>query len=176
MNYLETKCLNYYLNDMNREFKEIQRFTQWYLWAFLVFIGIMPFYGIYKRILNPSPFFDDPFKDGMLLLFIGLIFGLIYLFFKMKLVTIIDNKEIRMIFKPFVVKVIRWENVKDARIVDYGFVGGWGIRYGSKYGTVYNTSGRIGLAIETTKGEKFVIGTRKHNELKKMIQNTLKHT
>lgn len=161
---------------MHREFKEIQRFTQWYIWVFLVFIGVMPFYGIYKRIQNPSPLFDDPFKDGMLLLFIGLIFGLIYLFFKMKLVTIIDDKEIRMIFKPFVVKVIRWEIVKYAKIVDYGFVGGWGIRYGSDYGTVYNTSGRIGLAIETAKGEKFVIGTRKPKELKKIIKNIPIHT
>ncbi len=66
--------------------------------------------------------------------------------------------------------MVRWVSTK---IIDYGFVGGWGIRYGSKHGVVYNTSGRIGIAIKTRKGEKLVIGTKKQNKLKQVV-NKLK--
>jgi hypothetical protein len=60
-------------------------------------------------------------------------------------------------------------NLKSIKIVRYEFVG-YGIRIGSKYGTVYNTKGDIGLAIETRSGQKFVIGTQKQEELQNIIQ------
>ena len=158
---------------MKISFKEIQRFTQWWLWTILIVIGCLPFYSVYKRINSPIPFFTSPLKDVSMLLFSVLVFGIIYLFSQLKLIIIIDNKEIILIFKPFAVRVIKWEDITEAKIVNYGFAGGWGIRYGSKHGTIYNTNGRIGLAIKNSKGEKFVIGTKRPNELNKIIQNKL---
>ena len=60
--------------------------------------------------------------------------------------------------------------MKHAEIVNYEFVGGWGIRLWTKYGTVYNTKGDKGLAIELQNGKKFLIGTQKATELSKIIE------
>ena len=43
-----------------------------------------------------------------------------------------------MSFIPFVKKRIKWTEIKKAEVVNYGFVGGWGIRLSIEYGTVYN--------------------------------------
>ena len=57
-----------------------------------------------------------------------------------------------------------------AEIVNYGFVGGWGIRLWTKYGTVYNMRGNKGLAIALTDGNKFLIGTQKPEELTAILE------
>ena len=54
--------------------------------------------------------------------------------------------------------------------VHYGFVGGWGIRFFTAYGTVYNMRGTKGLAINLEKGKKFLIGTQKPDLLNQFIQ------
>lgn len=66
------------------------------------------------------------------------------------------------------------KDIKSAKVVNYGFVGGWGIRLWTAYGTVYNIKGNKGLAIELFNGEKFLIGTQKENELKIIVEKTFK--
>jgi len=95
------------------------------------------------------------------------------LFWRIRLKTEIDQHEIRMRFFPFTKKSIPWEEIKSAETVNYGFVGGWGIRLGTKYGTVYNTSGNKGVAIELKNGRKFCIGTQKVTELDRIIEKCL---
>jgi hypothetical protein len=151
------------------EFKEEQRFTQWWLWLILLAIGIIPVFGIYEQMINNRQFGDKPLSDSGLILFAVFIFGLISLFFLLKLKTEISSTGIKMTFSPFAKMSIPWTDIKSAKIVKYGFVG-YGIRFGSSYGTVYNTKGDLGLAIETRSGERFVIGTQKQDELNKLVQ------
>jgi hypothetical protein len=91
------------------------------------------------------------------------------MFWFIRLITEIDKEEIRINFFPFVKKQISWKEIKSVEIVNYGFVG-WGIRLWTKYGTVYNTKGNRGLAIELLNGEKYLIGTQRENEVKEMIK------
>ncbi len=69
----------------------------------------MPFYTIFIRIKNQI-FLKNPIKELWVLLFSLLIFLLIFLFCQLKLVTVIDEKEIRIIFKPFTTRVIKWSD------------------------------------------------------------------
>ena len=46
----------------------------------------------------------------------------------------------------------------------------YGVRLGSKYGTVYNINGNKGLAIELKNGKKFMVGTQKAAELKNRLE------
>ena len=55
-------------------------------------------------------------------------------------------------------------------MINYGFVGGWGIRLFTDYGTVYNTRGNKGLALKLQNGKRLVIGTQREDELKSVIQ------
>ncbi|MEI6866527.1 hypothetical protein [Flavicella sp.] len=87
----------------------------------------------------------------------------------MKLTTEINITEVKIKFVPFLKKNVKWSDIKKSEIVNYGFVGGWGIRLGTKYGTVYNTKGKTGLVIELNNGNKFLIGTQKEDELKRVL-------
>ena len=86
-----------------------------------------------------------------------------------QLKTKITPKSIHIHFFPLVRKKIDWEEVANAEVVDYGFVGGWGIRLFTSYGTVYNIRGRFGLALELKSGKKLLIGTQKPEALKAYI-------
>ena len=161
---------------MKVEFKEVQKFTQWWLWLILIGIGLMPIYGIYKQLILGENFGSKPMSDFGLIIFCVLIFGFIAMFWIMRLITEIDENEIRMSFFPFTKKQVSWKEIKNVEIVNYGFVGGWGIRIGTKYGTVYNTKGNKGLAIELTNGKKFLIGTQKETELNRIVKKHMNHT
>ena len=100
-------------------------------------------------------------SDVQLINFCVFISGIIALSYFTRLKTEIDQNGIRMIFFPFVKKEINWKEIKKAEIVNYGFVGGWGIRLSTKYGTVYNTRGNKGLAIELLNGKNFPSGPKK---------------
>src|SRR5690554_7999866 len=150
-------------------FKEEQKFTQWWLWLILIGIGVLPIIRIYKQLIIEEKFGDNPMSDLGLIIFSIFIFGLITLFWFMRLKTIIDQNEIRMSFFPFVKKKVNWKDVKSAEVVNYGFVGGWGIRLGTKYGTIYNIKGNRGLAIELLNGKKFLTGTQKETELREIL-------
>lgn len=151
-------------------FKEEQKFTQWWLWIILIGIGIIPVLGMYKQFIIGEKFGDKPMFDEGLILFGVFILGLNVLFFFIRLSTEIDKSEIRLCFFPFVKKSVSWSAIKSAQVVNYGFVGGWGIRLWTSYGTVYNIKGNKGLAIELLNGKKFLIGTQRESELDTIVK------
>ncbi|TKG89837.1 hypothetical protein EYV94_24775 [Puteibacter caeruleilacunae] len=156
---------------MKTLFKEEQKFTQWW-WYYLIFIviGIIPTVGIYKQLILGEKFGSNPISDVGLVIFSVLVYTIIVLYLMMKLTTTIDEDGIKMSFFPFVTKNIKWSEIKKVEIVDYGFVGGWGIQFWTSYGTVYNIKGKIGLAIELMNGKKFLIGTQKEAELRRILK------
>ncbi len=155
------------------EFREVQKFSQWWIWLILIAIGFIPIYGIYKQLILGEIFGDKPMSDLGLILFAFSTFAIIALFYIIQLKTEINKFEIQFSFYPFIKKKIKWVDVKSANIVTYGLVG-YGIRFGTKYGTVYNIKGNKGLAIELKSGKKFLIGTQKHLELSEISKFILK--
>lgn len=147
------------------KFKEEQKFTQWWIWILLIVVTI---YGVYNKLMH-GEFDTDPASNTGPILSLIVIFGILALFGMIYLKTEIDEEEIRMNFFPFVKKRVSWKEIKSAKVVNYGFVGGWGVRLWTIYGTVYNIKGNKGLAVELTNGKKFLIGTQKADELNKMV-------
>lgn len=150
---------------MKLEFKEEQKFTQWWLWILLIALGLLPIIGIYKQLIRDEPFGSKPMTDIGLIIFTILIFGFIAFIYLMTLKTEINEEQIWLGFFPFFRKVIKWEDVSKAEVIKYGFVGGWGIRLSLKYGVVYNVRGNMGLHLQLKTGEELVIGTQKPEEL-----------
>lgn len=132
-------------------FKETQKFTQWWLWLLLLFVGALFFYA-------------GPANLGALILIV-----ISLLFLSMRLITTVDEQGIRFRFFPFVKRTYRLDEIRSARLVNYGFVGGWGIRLFTSYGTIYNVRGNKGLAVELKNGKKFCLGTQKPEELQKIL-------
>ena len=87
--------------------------------------------------------------------------------------TEIDPSTIRVVFFPFIKKTFDRAEIKSSEVINYGFVGGWGIRIGTRYGTVYNVSGKMGLAIELKNGKKYCVGTQREIELRQVMDNHL---
>ena len=152
-----------------KNFTEKQRFTQWWIWMIIVTISSIALAGFVQQIILKKPFGDKPMSNAEVVVFVAFMVVFFYLFTIMKLITVIDRSGIKMQFVPFVKKQVKWEDVKSLSVVNYGFVGGWGIRFGSSYGTIYNVKGKMGLAIEFTNGKKLLVGTQKPDEIQNVI-------
>ncbi len=159
---------------MHIKFEEKQRFTQWWLWILLLAVTLIPVYGIYKQIFLNVQFGDNPMPNTGLVILLVCMLAFVLFFWKIELRTSIDKETIRIWFFPITKKEIKWKEVAQATIVNYGFVGGYGIRLGTKYGTVYNTSGKTGLALQLKNGKKLCVGTQKEEELNKILKELSK--
>ena len=149
-------------------FKEEQKFTQWWVWVVIAVASIPVGVGAYRHFFV-SAANENTMSDTGVIIEVVVISLILLLFLLLKLKTEIDQGEIRMVYVPFVRKSVKWTEVEEARVVNYGFVGGWGIRFWTSYGTVYNVSGNKGLALNLKDGKKFLIGTQKENELREVI-------
>ena len=84
-------------------------------------------------------------SNSGIIIFALCVFGFIYFIRYITLITKINEDGIKMYFVPFVKKSIKWSELESVKIVNYGFVG-YGVRLGSKYGTVYNINGNKNLS------------------------------
>jgi len=144
-------------NKDQKVFIESQRFNQWWLWALLLGIFGVGCYGLIQQLILEVPFGSKPMNDTGVIGFCFFNLGMILFFRWMRLDTRINSEDLYMRFVPFKTKCHSW------------FVGGWGIRLFTPYGTVYNMRGAKGLAIRLKTGKKFLIGSQRVDELKEHV-------
>ncbi len=149
-------------------FKEVQKFTQWWLWLFLlvpIFFALLKIYNMYENLVTDSGF--GSFSIVMPLSYwIGVLIyvsTLLFILFS-KLTVMITDTEIKIRHLLFFRKSIMLSDVVTSEIVSYGFLG-YGIRISPTYGTVFNVKGNKGLAITLKNNRKFLIGTQKPDVL-----------
>ena len=153
---------------MKPTFYESQKLSSWILWLTAIIflpIVIMCLWGWYKQAYLGEPFGDKPGSDLSLIFVACLCFGLMIFLWSIQLKTTIDTTEINIHFFPMIKKAYAWKDISKAEVIDYGFIGGWGVRFTRKYGIVYNTKGKMGLFIVLENGKKRMIGTQKPQEL-----------
>ena len=147
------------LKDLREEnnYYEIQQFRQIWVWLILLLVEFALLFTILSAMIN--------LFVSIIIISIG--FGFIWLFYRMKLITTINEDGINIIFAPFTNFIIPFNKIKKYQIRQYRPIieyGGWGIRY-SKYGKAYNVSGKIGLQIELSNGKRLLIGTQNPDAL-----------
>lgn len=152
-----------------KRFQESQKFNQWWLWLPLVILIIFPLIIAYIQVLSGEPVNDNTVPNMALFILTAVGVLLTIIFIIMQLHTDIDKDAIRIRYAPFIKREVPWSEVASAEVLNYGFVGGWGIRLWTSYGTVYNVRGNKGLAIKLKNGKKFLIGTQKEEELREFI-------
>jgi len=154
----------------NAPYREEQRFQALWLWLLLGTVALIPFVGLIRQLFMGVPFGNNPLSDGGLIL-VTLLTLLPFLLFSItRLRTSIDDQHIDVHYFPFVRKRFHWSDISDAEVMDYGFVGGWGVRMFTRHGTVYNVAGSKGLKITLTNGKNYVIGTQKPDELREYLK------
>lgn len=145
----------------NFVFKETQRFNQPWIWAILLVVAGITFYGI---ITQSSEGWDVVIP----IMIIGLV---VILFVSLQLKTRIDENSFTFSFFPLIGKrTYSIDQIEKLELIEYNSLikfGGWGIRYNfNMWG--YNVGGKHGLIV-TLKDKKFLIGTQKPKELQKAI-------
>ena len=73
-----------------------------------------------------------PLPDIALILFLLFTLLMIGLFWITELRTTIDDEAIRIKYVPLTSKELKWQDLAHAEVVDYGSVGGYGIRLRTK--------------------------------------------
>ena len=117
-------------------------------------------------------------KQNIVIIF-ALIISITPIFF-FKLTTRIDEKGVYYKFFPFhfSLKLISWNEISKAYIRTYNPIsdyGGWGLKGGwsKSKGKALNVSGDIGMQLVLKNGKKLLIGTKKENEIKRVLETYL---
>lgn len=148
-------------------FEERQSFRQ--LWLWLLIGPILLFSMIISWLLKKEA---DPLLPVILSNIV--ILFVIILFIILRLETRIVDEGIFYRFFPLQRKFrsIKMAEIEKLEVIKYNPIrdfGGWGIRYGLK-GRAYNVSGNMGLMIYRKDGKRILIGTRKPDGLREVIE------
>ena len=156
-------------------FSEKQSFRQIWLWILLITIDLVHFVTIFTPYFTQSVNGIARTDIGETIFSAAILIITTLLFYLMRLETTIKSDGIYYRFFPFQVKLkkISWEDISQAYIRKYNPImeyGGWGIRNGFlRSGKAYNVSGNEGLQIIYTNDKRFLIGTKKAEEIKSML-------
>jgi len=146
-----------------RNFKENQRFNQWWLWLGMIALVAVFIYQRYPFKFNQE--FFIPFV--VLSIVIGFLFSI-------NLSTRIDEYGIHVKMFPFHLKTVsyKWSELHRVEVVEYNPIteyGGWGLRI-SRKGKAFNVKGYKGIKLQTADGRSRMIGTQKFDEAKIEIE------
>ena len=151
-------------------YEEKQRFTLWWMWLIILLPLGIGLYGCYVQFFLQTPFGDKPMSNTGLLIFTLFGFGFAYFFWMNRLTTQVTEEGLRIQFFPYVTRTIGWGEIDHCRVMPYSFVGGWGVRLWTQYGTVYNVKSGQGLFVQLKNKKKCLVGTQRPEELKRLLQ------
>ncbi len=154
-------------------FYEKQYFRQWWVWLIPVGINGIFIWGFTQQVILGKTFGDNPMSNAGLIITGLIVFFASLSIFIIRLETKITTEGIYVRFFPFHFKwiFINWQQINKTTVVTYQPLkeyGGWGLRYGAK-GKAYSVSGNKGLKLEFTDGTSLLIGTKKEDEINKIL-------
>jgi hypothetical protein len=164
------------------DFTEIQRFKTWWAWVGVAALNILFIIAIVQQVVLGKPFGTKPAPDLALVIIEIILLLLFFLLISIRLKTRITGKGLSYRLYPFQRSetFIEWHELKDAYMRQYNSFleyGGWGIRTGSpKTGKAVNTSasGTAGLQLRFNDGKLLLIGTRRPDEIREIIDEVMK--
>ncbi len=162
------------------QFKETQKFTQWWLWLIILApiilfaikvistrIYVFGGYAVAETSNTNMIWIANRVTLGELLPYLFYLLTVLFLVL-IKLKVVVTDKKIKIRHLLLFTKVIDLSEVVKQQIITYDFVG-YGIRKTKKYGTVYNVKGKEGVAMTLTNGEKYLIGSQKSEQFLKSL-------
>ncbi len=105
----------------------------------------------------------------------GVVLAAVALLFYFLRLTVRVDDALRIAFRPFLKRVIPFEEIESAEAVTYRPLreyGGWGIRCGKK-GRAYTVSGKEGVQLTLNGGKGLLLGSRRSEELARALQKRL---
>ncbi|WP_424494583.1 hypothetical protein [Salinimicrobium sp. GXAS 041] len=157
-------------------FLEKQFVKRWWLFMFILAIIVVGVGTAYYATINAEEATAVIVSIVSLIITVPLVFALLSL----RLETRIDEKGVFTRFRPFgfTRKYYNWNEIVDIYVRTYDPLteyGGWGFRGIGGNNKAYNVAGNKGIQVVLKSGEKFLIGTQKTDEAKKVISRYRKN-
>jgi hypothetical protein len=133
-------------------------------------------YGFYVQIIGGEPFGTNPASDNMMIVF-TIVFGALFPVFMLylHLVTEVCEDGLKIRMSPLWGRTIPYDAISSYEPRTYNALrefGGWGIRLGWN-GKAYNMSGKEGIQLTLSSGERILVGTHRPEELYKALQGAM---
>lgn len=148
-------------------------------WVFVIVgLSTMAFTGIaFVQLVLGRPVGNNPASNGMLIVMLVVFcIALPALFLLMKLQVETTPEGVHVRFRPFLNRLIRYEEIESAVAQTYSPLkeyGGWGIRGWGKR-VAYNARGNEGVLLTLKNGGTIMLGTQKPSDLESAIRAGLR--
>jgi hypothetical protein len=158
-------------------FREEQRFRKLWIWALILFIVALQWWGWIQQILLGQPFGDNPGPDWLMWLLL-VVFGIAFpiFFFSLRLVVEVNEQGVLLRFIPLSRRLIQFDEIERCEATDYQPLrdyGGWGIR-GLGNNRAFNVSGNQGVRLQLRSGDVVLIGSQRAADLALAIDSGLR--
>ncbi len=158
------------------KFKEERRFRNWEFYMLLGFIIVGAMYRVLEQFL-----FVEATSWSAVGVFAGIAFvaaSIIYLIYRIRLVTVVSKKGIRYQLYPLHSKKrkLNWDQIEEYRVVDTpakNRFSGWNIYYNTDSKT-YGFGETRGLYVKLKDGENLFLGIESKSDLEKSIASLAK--
>jgi hypothetical protein len=151
-------------------FKEVQQFRQLWLWAILIFSGLMPV--ILVAVLLPQ---DKKMSMGSMITVFAIVLGTfsinVVAFYITKFETVVTEEGLFYRWWPFARKyrMLRWQEIAAITVRKYPRLQ-YGYHTSREFGKVHNIDGNKGIQFVLLNGKKVYIGTQKLNVLQYTLE------
>jgi hypothetical protein len=145
-------------------YREIARFSQWWVWLPLGGILVFFVYAILSQVVLGRPVGNNPLSNWGLVLLTVVIFSLLFTLLRLQLVTVVDQQAVGVEFGIFGKHRFRWQEIRKAEVVNLGWVG-YGYRFNRQHGQIFTLGGKKALRLTLKSGKKITIATRQPEEL-----------
>jgi hypothetical protein len=160
-------------------FKEVQRFTQPWLWGFvlatLVFVVAMFGWALYQQLALGEPWGNKPLSDLGLILAscgaIGVSLGIVILFLVLRLEVEVRDEGVGVSFRPFSRRLIAFSEIRKCSARTFQPLrnyGGWGLRTNFR-SNAYTVRGNEGVWLEFNDAKPVLVGSQRAAELADVI-------
>lgn len=158
-------------------FSEKQKLATWvYLLVYATVGGalVLMLWGIYQQVYLGEPWGSNPAPTYVLVIISTLLLLGLELFRSTQLYTRLDEGSFYYRYRPFHAQTykIAWGELERAYVTEYRpltELGGWGIRFSSKRGKAFTTSGNYGMQMIFKGGKKRFIGTHRPEALQAVL-------
>lgn len=152
-------------------FYERQKFNNKYFLITVFLVEIVFVYFSALKTLNHKPFIVETFEDWPLIIFTLTVPPiLLFLYYIIRLETVINDDGIFYRWRPIkkTYNMIQWDAIKSITLIDLKNAGlSW--MFDKNYNEVSYMGSGVGILIVQKRGKKIVIGTRKAEELNRIL-------
>jgi hypothetical protein len=164
----------WYVKNCSMEFNETQRFRPWWMWLIISIVFIFPVaVFVYYIVTDPAVTYAPP-TNGVAIAVAVISFLLLFLFLSVRFDLAIDDAGVSYRFFPVHLKMqqVSWKDIQHAEIRETpGIRRASGIRYRAGGDTLIGLASKAALSLHLDSGKKLMLGTRRPDELKRLLDH-----